>query len=49
MRRCSRTPKEAWEGTLDTPWWGPMMSVFRRLEPVLDTWAGKIVHIGGDR
>ncbi len=42
----SRTPKEAWEGTLDTMV-GANEAVFARLKPVLATWAGKIVHIGG--
>jgi hypothetical protein len=42
----SRTPKEAWEGTLDTMV-GADDAVFTRLKPVLETWAGKIVHIGG--
>ncbi|MGV8855337.1 MAG: NAD(P)-dependent oxidoreductase [Devosia sp.] len=42
----SRTPKEAWEGTLDTMV-GADDAVFARLRPILDTWAGKIVHIGG--
>jgi 3-hydroxyisobutyrate dehydrogenase-like beta-hydroxyacid dehydrogenase len=42
----SRTPKEAWEGTLDTMV-GCMPEVFARLKPVLDTWAGRVVHIGG--
>lgn len=42
----SRTPKEAWEGTLDTMV-GAEGAVFERLSPVLGTWAGKIVHIGG--
>jgi 3-hydroxyisobutyrate dehydrogenase-like beta-hydroxyacid dehydrogenase len=42
----SRTPKEAWEGTLDTMV-GASDAVFARLKPVLETWAGKIVHIGG--
>jgi len=41
----SRTPKEAWEGTLDTMV-GADDAVFARLRPVLETWAGKIVHIG---
>jgi len=41
----SRTPKEAWEGTLDTMV-GASDEVFTRLKPVLETWAGKIVHIG---
>lgn len=41
----SRTPKEAWEGTLDTMV-GASDAVFARIKPVLDTWAGKIVHIG---
>ncbi len=42
----SRTPKEAWEGTLDTMV-GAQDEVFARIRPVLETWAGKIVHIGG--
>ena len=40
-----RTPKEAWEGTLDTMV-GASEAVFARLKPVLETWAGKVVHIG---
>jgi 3-hydroxyisobutyrate dehydrogenase-like beta-hydroxyacid dehydrogenase len=40
-----RTPKEAWEGTLDTMV-GADDAVFARLKPVIDTWAGKVVHIG---
>ncbi len=42
----SRTPKEAWEGTLDCMV-GATEAVFARIEPVIATWAGKIVHIGG--
>lgn len=42
----SRTPREAWEGTLDTMV-GATDAVFDRLEPVLRTWAGRIVHVGG--
>lgn len=42
----SRTPKEAWEGTLDTMV-GATDEVFARIKPVLDTWAGRVVHIGG--
>ncbi len=41
----SRTPKEAWEGTLDTMV-GASPELFARIRPILDTWAGKIVHIG---
>lgn len=41
----SRTPKEAWEGTLDTMV-GASEAMFARLKPVLDTWAGRVVHIG---
>jgi 3-hydroxyisobutyrate dehydrogenase-like beta-hydroxyacid dehydrogenase len=41
----SRTPKEAWEGKLDTMV-GASEALFARLKPVLETWAGKIVHIG---
>ena len=42
----SRTPKEAWEGQLDTMV-GCTEDVFTRLKPVLDTWAGRVIHIGG--
>ena len=42
----SRTPKEAWEGMLDTMV-GATPEVFARLKPVLDTWAGRVIHIGG--
>lgn len=41
----SRTPKEAWEGTLDCMV-GADAEVFQRIQPVIATWAGKIVHIG---
>jgi 3-hydroxyisobutyrate dehydrogenase-like beta-hydroxyacid dehydrogenase len=41
-----RTPKEAWAGSLDAMV-GATPAVFARLEPVIATWAGKIVHIGG--
>jgi len=40
-----RTPKEAWEGKLDTMV-GASDAVFARIRPVLETWAGKVVHIG---
>jgi 3-hydroxyisobutyrate dehydrogenase-like beta-hydroxyacid dehydrogenase len=42
----SRTPKEAWAGTLDCMV-GASPAVFARIQPVIATWAGKIVHIGG--
>ena len=42
----SRTPKEAWEGTLDCTV-GASDEIFARIQPVIATWAGKIVHIGG--
>jgi 3-hydroxyisobutyrate dehydrogenase-like beta-hydroxyacid dehydrogenase len=42
----SRTPKEAWEGKLDTMV-GASGATFTRLKPVLEAWAGRIVHIGG--
>lgn len=42
----SRTPKEAWEGTLDTMV-GASDAVFERLRPVLETWAGRVVQVGG--
>lgn len=41
-----RTPTEAWAGTLDTMV-GATDAVFARLKPVLETWAGRVVHIGG--
>ena len=41
-----RTPKEAWAGTLDCMV-GATDAVFARVQPVIATWAGKIVHIGG--
>ncbi len=40
-----RTPKEAWAGTLDAMV-GCSEALFARLKPVIDTWAGKVVHIG---
>ena len=42
----SRTPKEAWAGTLDCMV-GATDDAFSRVEPVIATWAGKIVHVGG--
>jgi 3-hydroxyisobutyrate dehydrogenase-like beta-hydroxyacid dehydrogenase len=41
----SRTPKEAWAGTLDCMV-GANPAVFDRIQPVIATWATKIVHIG---
>ena len=41
----SRTPKEAWAGTLDCMV-GATDAVFARVQPVIATWAAKIVHIG---
>jgi 3-hydroxyisobutyrate dehydrogenase-like beta-hydroxyacid dehydrogenase len=41
----SRTPKEAWAGTLDTMV-GADPQVFARVEPLLQTFAGRIVHLG---
>ncbi len=40
-----RTPKEAWEGTLDAMV-GASDAMFARLKPLLDTWAGRVHHIG---
>ena len=40
-----RTPKEAWAGTLDTMV-GADEVTFARIEPVLQTWAGRIVRVG---
>ena len=47
FRRCSlsRTPKEAWEGTLDTMI-GANDAVFQRVKPMIET-GRKIVHVGG--
>lgn len=42
----SRTPKEAWSGTLDCMV-GADQGVFDRVAPVIAAWAGKTVHIGG--
>jgi 3-hydroxyisobutyrate dehydrogenase-like beta-hydroxyacid dehydrogenase len=41
----SRTPKEAWEGTLDTMV-GAGAEEFERLRPLFETWAGRILHVG---
>ncbi len=41
----SRTPKEAWAGTLDCMVGAPE-ATFTRVQPIIATWAGKIVHIG---
>ncbi|ESX93436.1 NAD(P)-dependent oxidoreductase [Mesorhizobium sp. LNJC403B00] len=41
----SRTPKEASEGTLDAMVGAPD-ALFARVKPVIETWAGRIVHIG---
>ncbi|NNL72201.1 MAG: NAD(P)-dependent oxidoreductase, partial [Silicimonas sp.] len=41
----SRTPKEAWEGTLDAMV-GADDAVFARIKPVIECWAGVIVHLG---
>jgi len=41
----SRTPKEAWEGTLDAMV-GADDATFARIKPIIDTWAGVVVHLG---
>lgn len=41
----SRTPKEAWEGTLDAMV-GADDAIFERVKPIIDTWAGVVVHLG---
>jgi 3-hydroxyisobutyrate dehydrogenase-like beta-hydroxyacid dehydrogenase len=41
----SRTPKEAWAGTLDCMV-GADDATFARVQPIIATWAAKIVHIG---
>jgi 3-hydroxyisobutyrate dehydrogenase-like beta-hydroxyacid dehydrogenase len=40
-----RTPKEAWDGTLDAMV-GGSDAMFARLKPLFDTWAGRAIHIG---
>lgn len=42
----SRTPKEAWSGTLDCMV-GATDEAFARVQPIIATCASKIVHIGG--
>ncbi|SCY71243.1 3-hydroxyisobutyrate dehydrogenase [Paracoccus tibetensis] len=42
----SRTPKEAWAGTLDCMV-GASAAGFAQVQPIIATWAAKIVHIGG--
>lgn len=42
----SRTPKEAWAGTLDAMVAGSP-EVLERVRPLVATWAAKIVHTGG--
>jgi len=41
----SRTPKEAWEGTLDTMV-GAREEDLERLRPLFECWAGKVVRVG---
>ena len=41
----SRTPKEAWEGTLDAMV-GASPETFKRIKPVIECWASVIVHLG---
>lgn len=41
----SRTPNEAWDGTLDAMV-GADEDIFARIKPVIETWAGVIVHLG---
>lgn len=41
----SRSPKEAWEGTLATMV-GCDEQTFTQIKPVLETWAERIIHIG---
>ena len=40
-----RTPKEAWDGTLDAMV-GAAPDIFETIKPVIDTWAGVVVHLG---
>lgn len=41
-----RTPKEAWEGTLDSMV-GAGPEMLERLRPLIDTWSARIIHTGG--
>lgn len=41
----SRTPREAWEGTLDAMV-GASPETFKRIKPVIECWASVIVHLG---
>jgi 3-hydroxyisobutyrate dehydrogenase-like beta-hydroxyacid dehydrogenase len=41
----SRTPKEAWEGTLDCMMGGSEAEC-RRVRPLVDCWARRVVHVG---
>ncbi|WP_062203649.1 NAD(P)-dependent oxidoreductase [Aureimonas sp. AU12] len=41
-----RTPKEAWEGTLDSMV-GAQDAAFDRVRSLIETWSGKIVRTGG--
>lgn len=40
-----RTPKEAWEGTLDAMV-GASDEDFARLRPLFECWAGRVIHMG---
>ncbi|APX92248.1 3-hydroxyisobutyrate dehydrogenase [Halomonas sp. 1513] len=40
-----RSPKEAWQGTLDTMV-GCDKETFNKIKPVLESWAGRVIHIG---
>lgn len=42
----SRTPKEAWEGKLDSMV-GAEPDAFERVKPVVEAWSGRIIHTGG--
>lgn len=41
----SRTPKEAWAGTLDCMVGGSQADI-ARVRPLIDCWAGRVVHVG---
>ncbi|KQT50965.1 3-hydroxyisobutyrate dehydrogenase [Aureimonas sp. Leaf454] len=41
-----RTPKEAWDGQLDSMV-GADPDVLERVRPIVDTWSGRIIHTGG--
>lgn len=41
----ARTPKDAWEGNLDTMV-GASQEEFERLRPLIETWSGRVMRVG---